>query len=34
LAIGADAFVSKGNPPEDLLATLRAVCDVRHCSRG
>ena len=24
-AAGADAFVSKGNPPERLLATLRAI---------
>ncbi len=28
LAAGADAFVSKGDPPEGLLAILRAVCDV------
>lgn len=25
LAAGADAFVSKGDPPEQLLATLRAI---------
>ena len=26
-AAGADAFISKGNPPEGLLAILRAVCE-------
>lgn len=25
LAVGVDAFVSKGNPPEDLLAALRKI---------
>ena len=26
LAAGADAFVSKGNPPEDLLAAIAGCC--------
>ena len=26
LATGADAFISKGSPPEQLLATLRSIC--------
>jgi DNA-binding NarL/FixJ family response regulator len=29
LAAGADAFIVKGNGPEPLLATLRAICELR-----
>jgi len=30
LAAGADAFVSKGDPPEQLLSVLRAICSKRN----
>jgi two-component system invasion response regulator UvrY len=30
LAAGADAFVSKGNPPEDLLAAIAGCCGDRE----
>jgi DNA-binding NarL/FixJ family response regulator len=32
LAAGADAFVSKGDPPERLLATLRAIRETMNGS--
>lgn len=37
LAAGADAFVSKGDPPEQLLAALQAVaprCEPGACDEG
>ncbi len=34
LAAGADAFISKGDPPERLLATLRSVKAKSEARRG
>jgi DNA-binding NarL/FixJ family response regulator len=31
LAAGADAFVSKGSPPERLLAALNTICEESSC---